>query len=274
MGDIKTYSPFFKIRRTLNLLRWVLGFPLKPMDDSFTNFEFKPRLEIFKFFAVISFPIILHVYLVIIFVTTDGNLENYIAFMKGVYYHYSRSKIDHLVVLTWTAIIFVVLNVNFYVFKNNTKVINEFGSQFCYVKATLISLLKNISQYKDLKSNKKIFASEYLLIFGQILNIIATCLFSVWLYKTTEIIGNGKTFPILQGIRCFAFLLFYALQVSSTLFGPMSSTVELIICQCINEMAYLFEDWKRLLEATTLVPANHVEDHTLKVNEKPKRRKR
>jgi len=277
MGDIKIYSPFYKVRRTLILLRWVLGFPLKPTDDSFTSFVFIPRIEILRFFAVLSFPIILHAYSFLSFYTSDEHLENFVELYKGIYYHYSQSTMDHIVVVNWTVVIFIFLQINFFAFKNNATVINEFCNEFCLVKSNLESLLKQhdlkVSDEKEVKRNpEKIQYSEYLLIYGQTLNVLATCLFSTWLHEVIQIISNGRNFPILQGMSYFIFFFFYFLQVSSTLFGPTSCAVEVMICQFINETAILYEDWNKLLS----VPHQskiYIIDNKLQVDDYPKRRK-
>ena len=272
MEELKVYSPFYNVRRTLILLRWLLGFPLQSTDDSFSEFVFISRLEITRFFVMLSFPIILNLYLLLVFLNSDGQLQNFLDFYQGIYYYYSQNTIDHIVVVTWTIIIFVVLHINLYGFKRNTKVINTFCNDFCRVKSNLDSLLLEYNQKEASNCHENIQSSEYLLIFGQILNIIATSLFCIWLYGVTEIISDGRNFLILRGILCFGFLFFYFLQVSSTLFGPMSCAVELMICQFINELAMLFEDWKKLLNA--LPPTKICVVDKLKVDQVPIRRKR
>ena len=203
---------------------------------------------------------------------SDGNFQNFIDFYKGIYYYYSQNTIDHIVVVTWTMIIFVVLQINFFGFKRNTKVINKFCNDFCRVKSNLESLLIEYDQKEPSNRHENIKSSECLLIFGQILNMIATSLFCIWLYEVTEIISDGRNFPILRGILCFGFLFFYFLQVSSTLFGPMSCAVELMICQFINELAMLFEDWKKVLSA--IPPTKICVVDKLRVDQIPIRRKR
>ena len=277
MGDIKNYSPFYKVRRTLILLRWVLGFPLKPTDDSFTSFVFIPRIEILRFFAILSFPIILHAYSFLSFYTLDEHLENYVELYKGIYYHYSQRTMDHIVVINWTVVIFIFLHINFFAFKNNTTAINEFCNEFCSVKSNLVSLVKQHglkeADEKEVKRNlEKIQYSEYLLIYGQILNVLATCLFSTWLHEVIQLISNGRQFPILQGMSYFIFFLLYFLQVSSTLFGPTSCAVEVMICQFINETAILYEDWNKLLSVPHQSKIYMIDK--LQVDDYPKRRKR
>ena len=272
MKAVRIYSPFYKIRRTLILLRWFLGFPLQSTDDSLTGFIFISRLEIFRFFVILSFPTILNVYLLLVFMTSDGQLQNFLDFYKGIYYYYSQNTIDHIVVVTWTMIILVVLHVNFFGFKRNANAINKFCNDFCQVKSNLESLLLECNQKEASNCHENIQSSEYLLLFGQILNIIATSLFCTWLYEVTEIISDGRNFQILRGILCFGFLFFYFLQVSSTLFGPMSCAVELMICQFINELAMLFDDWKKVL--SSIPPTKICVLNKLKVDQIPIRRKR
>ena len=44
----RQYSPLFKIKKILYLLRWVFGFPLISTNDSFSEFEFKFWIELLR----------------------------------------------------------------------------------------------------------------------------------------------------------------------------------------------------------------------------------
>ena len=51
MVDIEPakFSPLYKIKRLLIILRWLLGFPYKTLNKSFDDFKFVPVLEYFRY---------------------------------------------------------------------------------------------------------------------------------------------------------------------------------------------------------------------------------
>jgi hypothetical protein len=101
MNDIKVFSPFYRIRRTLVLMRWTLGCPLKPKNDSFAEFKFVTWVEIIRLFFLILMLVICHLYWVVIFLSFDGNLEGLIDFYNDLYKYYSTSKLDQLATVLW-----------------------------------------------------------------------------------------------------------------------------------------------------------------------------
>ena len=94
MGDIKNYSPFYKVRKTLKFLRATLGFPLKISNESFTEFTFVTWLEVIRFFIIYVIPVILHSYLFVLFMSHDGNLDRFWRFYESIYTYYSMSIVD------------------------------------------------------------------------------------------------------------------------------------------------------------------------------------
>ena len=261
MGDIKIYSPFYKVRKTLKLLRCILGFPLKPSNESFTEFIFNFWLEIFRFLIILVIPTILHIYLFIVFITLDGTLENFTLFYYELYTHYSTSILDIIVVIIWTLVISISMVAYLVIFCRSTETINQFCNEFCMAKSKLGSLLQRhkIQQYKT--CTDQLESSHLLLIFGQILTLIATSMFTAWLFAVVKIISKDhEGYPLLDGVYAFGLLLLYMLQVSNTLFGPLSCAVELINCHIINELADLFDDWQKLLRISLPMIPYQVEE--------------
>jgi hypothetical protein len=97
------------------------------------------------------------------------------------------------------------------------------------------------------KCGKKLTNSEKLLLYGQILNLITTTLFTTWYNIVTNKTNNGtiiyKTF---LGFEPFSMLVYF-FQIFFTLFGPMSCTVEVLICEVIGVLSEMFEDWQGVL---------------------------
>ena len=286
MGDIKTYSPFFKVKKTLKFLRAILGFPLKPTDESLTEFSFITWLEIFRYSILNIFPVILHGYVfVVMMLSLDGDFGKrwkiYAEYYKGVYNHYSTSKIDIVVVAIWTLVIFIGMTIKIIFFHRNVGKINDFCNEFCMAKSRIDCLPKeHLSKQPDGWSDK-IECSQLLLILGQCLNYIATVLFGIWFYVVTMHISEEKIrdhhirekYPLLDGMYAFWYVTIYMLQVSFTLFGPLACGVELMICQIINEVAGLFDDWQKILRFTLRMCPYEVDDNNGIDEKAPKKNK-
>ena len=274
MGDIKTYSPFFKVRKTLKFLRAILGFPLKPTDESLTEFSFITWLEIFRYSILYIFPVILHGYVIVVMMLAlDGDLgkrwATYKEYYKGIYNHYSTSKLDIVLVATWTLVIFIGMTIKLRFFHQNVGKINDFCNDFCMAKSRIDCLPKeHLSKQPDGWSDK-IEYSQLLVIIGQCFNFIATVLFGIWFYVVTMHISEEKIqrnilekkYPLLDGMYAFWYVTLYMLQVSFTLFGPLPCGVELMICQVINEVAGLFDDWQKILRFTLKMFPYQVDDN-------------
>ena len=268
MGDIKTFSPFFKVKKTLKFLRAILGFPLKPANDSLTEFSFITWLEILRYSILYIFPVILHGYVfVVMMLCVDGDLakrwETYKEYYKGIYSHYSTSKLDIVLVIAWTLVIFIGMTIKIIFFHRNVGKINEFCNDFCLAKSRVDCLPKeDLSKQLDGWSDK-IEYSQLLLILGQCFSYIATVLFGIWFYVVTQHISeeNEMDIPLLDGMYAFWYATLYMLQVSFTLFGPLPCGVELMICQVINEVASLFDDWQKILRFTLKIFPYQVDDN-------------
>ena len=97
------------------------------------------------------------------------------------------------------------------------------------------------------------------------MNVMATTLFAFWYNLVTKKTRNG---PIIYqkwaGVELFA-MLTYVIQIFFTLFGPTSCTVELLICEVIDSLSELFEDWQKFLSCKLAVI--EIEEHKIKTIE-------
>ena len=80
MSSSNTNSPLYKIRRPLEFLRWIGGFPIQPLDPSFSQFRFIPWLECIRFSIVILMFVLEHLYFILVVIIYEGNLNNYFSF--------------------------------------------------------------------------------------------------------------------------------------------------------------------------------------------------
>ena len=186
MSDNIVFSPFYKISRTLVILRWILGCPLQTKNDSFVEFKFVTWMEIIRLFIVNSMIGICHLYWLFIFLSFDGSIERLIEFYHDIYQYYSTSTLDQLATVLWILVTWIKTFSYFLFFKKSIKSFNTFCQEFCISKSKMVTLSnKNIGDCQ-LKCWKKITHSEKLLMHGQILNLTATTLFTIWYYIVTN----------------------------------------------------------------------------------------
>ena len=253
MSDNKVFSPFYNIKRTLMLMRVSLGCPLQPKNDSFTEFKFVIWMEIIRVFVVIFMTGMLHLFWVVIFLSSDGNVKRLIEFYNDIYKYYSTSTLDQLVTVLWILVTWIKTFSYFLFFKKCIKPFNTFCQEFCISKSKIANLLRKNFPECQQKCWKKITNSEKLIMYGQILNLIATTLFTIWYHIVTNKTKNGPIiYKTWAGLEVFATLVYFV-QIFFTLFGPMCCTVELIICEVIGGLSEMFEDWQRILRCKIAV---------------------
>ena len=126
MSSSNKNSPLYKIRRHLQFLRWIGGFPIHPLDPSFSQFRFIPWLECIRFSIVILMFVLEHIYWLLMVTISEGNLNNYFSFYETNYNKFSASKVDQFTTIfvyittILSAIVFLI------VFKSNSTSISEF----------------------------------------------------------------------------------------------------------------------------------------------------
>ena len=173
MKATKEYSPFYKIRRTLMLLRWTLGFPLRAKDNSYTEFRFVLWLECLRFLLLCLMSVLPVVFWLLVLLIVDGNLEHFKNLMKESNENYSTSKIDHVLTQQVWPISSGAISLSYlFLFKNNTHCINSFCNEVKVIKSKMAAMLINMGEERKQTHCITIEKSEKLIIYGQILNLI------------------------------------------------------------------------------------------------------
>ena len=243
----REYSPFYKIRRTLVVLRWMLGFPLQAKTASYTEFVFIFWLEWLRFFVMALMPFSGIIFLLIIILISDGNFDNLEKEFDRSQENYTTSKIDSIACFLWSLVIVpVTWFVYIVLFKRNIPSINEFCSGVSKIKSNMNAML---GKKDEEKKQPRFFTcrvgevetSEKMLIYGQIINIVISCLFGCWAYINSPFLRFGSHFVVI-----YACIL--AIQVLFMAFGPISAATEVTICQVITSLIDLFQEWKEILD--------------------------
>ena len=250
MKGTNVYSPFYKIRKTLVLLRWTFGFPLQAKDESYTEFRFVSWLECLRFLVVCLMPVVCYVYWLIVLLVVDGNLQNLVNVYKESYAICSLNEIDQILLCLWNISAVVMSFSYLLLFKYNTRSINKFCDEVTNIKSKVTDTLFNEEEEARRTQCITIQSSEKLIIFGQIFNALTSLLYGIGNNNIKEhhIENNIDIirYPYGSNVQ-LVYPYMRTIQVFFSLFGPMSCAVELIICQMVNTVSDLFKDWETLL---------------------------
>ena len=239
------HSPLYKTRHSLKVFRWTCGFPLQAKDSSYTSFRFVTWLETIRFIIAILFLRLTYLYVFSWNLIYDGGFSTFVRFYEDAFNTFSASKVDQIITVVWHSLVNFNMIAYIVIFKYNAKSISVYCKEISSVKSKIYSYLVEKTEQN---SCCEIQAPEKTIIYQQIINVVASCLAGTWVYlfffgtMSQEVITNyGNNFAgvyaLLMGIETFFFA-----------FGPISCAVELIICQLINSLSDVFDDWMKLLK--------------------------
>ena len=243
------HSPFFKVRKTLLLLRYTLGLPLQIKDNRYTEFRFVTWLECLRFFV---YCLILNSWLINlsgICLLVDGTVENYMQLLKDSYRLTSSSVIDQSSTASVNMLALLLLFVYPILFKNNAHEITSICKEMLDLNTNMNSASQQVKPKKK-KCGMSMEISERMVIYGQSLNMTGCILWVVWYYDLVmslpqdHSLYNYLSNPNL-GPFCGAIGLFF------NIYGPLSCAAEFVICHMINSLTNLFENWKAILNSKT-----------------------
>jgi hypothetical protein len=240
----------------------MLGFPLREKNDSYTEFIFISWLEFLRFFIIALLPFSGIIYLLIVILVVDGNFDNLESVINGSQEKYTTSKMDSIASSLWGLVIVpVTWFVYVVLFKRNVSSINKFCNDVSKIKSTMNAML--VKKDEERKQRRlftcgvgEVETSQKMLIYGQILSIILSCMYGSWAYINSPFLRFGS--HIGATYACFV-----VIQMLLVAFGPISAATEVIICQVITSLIDLFQEWEEILE-------NSPNLHTVKCSSKEK----
>ena len=248
MSDINTNSPLYAIRRPLIFLRWNLAFPLQAMDAKFSQFRFVTWMECIRFTVLILILLSEYQFWAIMFMIKEGNLDNLYAFYQTNYNRLSISKIDKCLPLVlsfnviWSSIVYVLT------FKWNANKISTLCQEIGDQKSKLFAMLSN---HKDEKAYMyfcpKIEYSTRTIIYGQILNLLSSILWALWIYYFLIYYEEYATFVNYKQIVQIIYPFLTAIQMLFMGFGPISSSAEIVVGQIVDSISILYCHWGKVM---------------------------
>jgi hypothetical protein len=256
MVNVKLYSPFYTIKRTITILRWIFGFPLIAKDNSYTEFRFATLFECARFLVLSLITMIYHVYWIIVLLIVDGNLKNFIYILKETNRNYSENAVDVAVLLLMGPSAVMISLVYLLIYRLNIESINRFCIESVSISCMISVVSKDRRDEKAQKCWILLRKPKRLLIYGQLLSMTASVLFGIWTYNTLIVLPKESIFnnyathylPPLMSINGLFIL-----------YGPLCFTVELFICQMIDSSSDLFLKWTIIIEEQTKIQPSYQE---------------
>ena len=271
MSDRKEFSPFYKTRQTLLLLRWTFGFPLQAKDGSYSEFRFITWLECIRFFIMVIFLNFCNLgMLFTLILFTDMNLKEIQEFLKLNMDIYSTNLLDNSLAYLWPIIVLMVWLGYFIQFKFNQDLINEFCSEVSFIKSKMSAMLVGTEEKIKRDGRIKLESHEKILIYGTILSISTSILIGTWLGTHYEMfiksyLHTQSNLPIVT------LSILFAIQTLFLNYGPISCASEIVICRYINSLTELFVTFEQILDNSPALPTIHYNEAKMKQYYKPEK---
>ena len=250
MKQQKECSPFYTIRKLLILFRWTFGFPLQAKDDSYTEFRFVRWMEFFRFLPLLLLTHMNLICWIIACFIVNENLVTFWNVMKLTAQAYSTNLIDVVLVTLRPSSAAILSCCYIFIFKYNAEHINNFSIEAAKIRYALNDFVKSPQYIENKKCRTTLSNSKYILIYGQLMNVLMCCLFGIWYYN---VFLESYGYIILNQFELEVQILLvvtFTLQMFFIGYGPVACTVELLICQAIGTLSDYFQDWETLLMDT------------------------
>ena len=248
-------SPLYDIRRSLKLLRWLLGFPLQIQNDLYTEFRFVTWIEFIRYVVLLIFFFLSHEYIAIVQLIYDGNLDSFFSLYKKVYDNYSTSVLD-----VWSAILWIFIEAlksfaYLVCYKYHIESINQCCNGIGKVTSDAVNYMNKNIEHRRIKMRKRIENSTKSMICGLLLCAITTIMSGILMRISVEESYDKILYNYNQSIFTFITIP-YMFQWFVLLYGPISCATELVITHLINRLTTLFEDWIIIMEFEDAHQAN------------------
>ena len=261
MNKMDNYSPFYEIYRLLKLLRWIGGFPIQTIDETYSKFRFVSQLEYIRFFALILVLLLEYIYWTILVLIYDGNINKLFSFYNETYDNMYSSKIDKLSSILFYLITIISSFVYLFVFKSNVNPISELCADMSKLKVRLSKASNEKKKEREERNHElicyKLPNSTKTVIYGQILNLFTSLLWALWGFCNLQSNSNLEIVHSYgDGVQIIFPILFF-IEHLFFFFGPLACSAELIIGQIVDNIADLYGKWEDSLKYGSKAPLNN-----------------
>lgn len=245
----QSFSPLFKIKKILLILRCFLGFPLKGGNEEFNEFVFRPVIEYPRYAVFIILYFGPQFYNLYVF-TADNPSKN----MIEISISYSEVALGYtaldLMIVMWIPIV-CLTSATFYLisFKKKTSDINHICLEMTMVKELLSDVLIKTG---DSNKKSKMNISLRLFISALIIWPVILVLYCGSMYLTmSTVFVNEVSFAQPQ-----MWLVMINDLISSFcwIYPTIAMSADLVTCHILEEMGDIYLSWNNVLVVDLVVP--------------------
>ena len=248
MNDINKNSPLFAIRRPLKLLRWILGYPLQATDATFSRFRFVTWMECARFTVLTLILLCDYQFWAIMFIIKDGNLDNLFEFYLTNYNKLSVSKIDKVLPLIFTSNIIFSSILYLLTFKWNANAISNLCQEISRQKSKLFAMLSNHNEERTtICSCPKMEYPTRTIMYGQLLNVLSSILWGLWIYLFLIYHLESATFVDYKHFVQVMYPILIVIQQLFMKFGPIHCSAEIVVGQIVDSISDLYCYWNKVM---------------------------
>ena len=241
--DNQRFSPFFKDRYQIVILRWFFGFPLKFIDDSFTCLKFIPILEYGRY----------GLYLVMVMLSLSycsyvnmkrQQIWNFMSAMISMLKEEGISSLDIAVLLCMPFVNLISNTMYFISFKNDHIGWNKMSRSLSNINEEIHNRLgKKASGIQDrsLIGYSKFF---FLWLTDAFSVVLLTICFSTTLISSENISNVEKiVFSLAQSYGVFCYI-----------YPPVSYSADLVVSCLVLETKTAFDKFELLVKSWNMTP--------------------
>ena len=237
-----SFSPLYRIKRILIILRWCLGFPLKAKNIHYNELVFEPLLEYIRY-LVFLFVFLISFSSLSCSIVRSNNLGSLFKRHKQYFKSVGFTSFDILVAFTLPFVNMLSTFIYFYSFKKHSQSI----SKICLKLTNINKELNNLFESKNMSSTCISFSRSVRLISSGI--IIAVLIQITQLILWLIAIKDGIFSRILVSdgekvIATIALLIYNGCWV----YPCIAMSADLITCHLLQEIGKAFEKWNHILK--------------------------
>ena len=235
------FSPFYKVRKLLLVLRWCLGFPLKFKDGTYSVMYFSPCLEYGRYFAFLT-CFIVSISFIIFEVWKLNDLKSFLE----AYHHYFRSIgfTAYDSIAFHTTYYMSILSTTFYLlaFRNNVSSINKICLRLTTVKKSLHQLMV---QNRISKNKSRCVNSIRQIISGIMITVLVHASQVVGTYTLDyRVLTTSTTSKIEKFLISMALIICHLCWT----YPSIAMSADFVTCHLLNEIENCFKNWNNIFK--------------------------
>ena len=240
-NDQHRFSPLFRVRNILWILRWSFGFPLKAKNKAFNEFVFLPCLEYTRYAVYLCF-FFLSFFCMTYPKMKANKLDNALEAVQQIYHRLGFTLLDISVVIGLPLI--NLMSSAFYLasFRKEATRISKVCLHLTTLKKELYDMSdKEINQVKQSYSKRSLKLVVFGISFAGVFWILSVAMF----IEIQEGLFN-KLFVSSEDI--FLYLVGLVIFPGCWIYPCIAISADFIICHLLDEIAETFSKWNSILK--------------------------